>query len=178
MGKSGHAVVIEAIVAGLDGSSPLLLLLITLLAFLECLVGIGLFVSGTILLSTATWLYGTNAFPAATIVVAAFIGAIVGDHVGYFVGRSAEPLIFDSKFVKKHQSMVDRINAGLQRSFLIAICVGRLFPVARSLTPAMAGAAGLSRIRFHLFDVIACTAWAGGLALLIIGLGDLLLSYM
>ena len=86
--------------------------------------------------------------------------------------------IFDSKFVKKHESVVMRINAGLQRSFLVAICVGRLFPVARSLTPAMAGAAGLSRIRFHLFDVIACTTWACGLGLLIIGLGDFLLSYI
>lgn len=169
---------IDALVANLHGSSPLLLLLITLLAFLECLVGIGLFVSGTILLSTATWLYGTDAFPPASIVAAAFIGAIVGDHVGYFVGRSAESFIFDSKFVKKHESVVMRINAGLQRSFLVAICVGRLFPVARSLTPAMAGAAGLSRIRFHIFDAIACTTWACGLGLLIVGLGDFLLSYL
>ena len=167
---------IETFVEGLQGSSPYLLLLITALAFLECMFGIGLFVSGAILLSAATYLYSSNDFPPTSIVAAAFIGAIVGDHLGYFIGRSAEPLITNSKWVKKHHSVAERITGGLQRSSLLAICVGRLFPVARSLTPAMAGAAGLSRIRFHLFDTIACTIWSAGLALLVVGLGDLLVE--
>ncbi len=167
---------IETFVEGLQGSSPYLLLLITVLAFLECMVGIGLFVSGTILLSTATWLYSTSAFSPASIVAAAFLGAIVGDHGGYFVGRSAEPLILNSKFIKKHHTVAARITAGLQRSFLLSICIGRFIPVARSLTPAMAGAAGLSRIRFHVYDSIACIIWSTGLALLMVGLGDFIVD--
>jgi membrane-associated protein len=166
--------VIDTLVADFNATSPIPLLLVTLLAFLECVVGIGLFVSGAALLSTAIWLHSTNDFSPAIIVIAAFLGAIAGDHLGYFIGSATKPVLSNTRLIRKNQLLVNRITTGLQRSFLLAICVGRLIPVARSLTPALAGAAGLSRNQFHLYDFIACAIWAGGLTLLMIGSGYIL----
>ena len=77
---------IEYLTDAFQAGSTYLLIVITALAFLECMFGIGLFVSGIFLCLPPrrfTW----REYPLWQITLAALIGAIVGDHAGYFIGR-------------------------------------------------------------------------------------------
>lgn len=52
----------------------------------------------------------------------------------------------------------------------MAIFIGRFVPAIRSLIPALMGLSGFNRIRYSLFDAIACLLWAIALGVLATGL--------
>lgn len=157
----------------LTSGSPWLLLLIPTFAFLEACFVIGVFVSGIFLLTIATVLYSTGYYPIWQIVLPALCGALVADHLGYFIGRYLGPGIWGSRFMQRHEKSARKIEAFLITSAPLAICAGRLTPAARSITPALAGVAGMKRSHFHACDLLACSLWATGLALLATGLSNL-----
>lgn len=157
----------------LTSGSLWLLLLLPTLAFLESCFVVGLFVSGIFLLSTATLLYATGHYALWQIVLPAFLGAIVSDHLGYFIGRFLGPGIWSSGFMQRHESKARKVESFLLTSAPLAICLGRLTPATRSLTPALAGVSGLPRLHFHGYNLLACCIWATGLALLASGLSTI-----
>jgi membrane-associated protein len=154
-----------------------MLLVISILAFLESCIGIGLFVSGIFLLSTCSLIYLQGDTSLFLIAALALGGAMAGDHTGYFVGLKAGPALWRIRWVRKR--IVKRKNAYrrftriMLRSAPWAICVGRLTPAIRSVTPALAGVSGIKSGQFFIFDLLACSIWAAGLSILILGIDTL-----
>ncbi len=163
----------ELIEQWLAGSSPYLVLLVPTFAFLECFVGIGVFVSGIFLLSTATVLYANDVSGIWPIVSLAFAGAIAGDHLGYFIGRFAGHHIWDWKFIERFKPRIEKVFSMIEKSTPVTICAGRLTPPIRSFTPLVAGLSGVSPLKFSLCDLLACTIWATGLYLLVTGISSI-----
>ncbi|MGP8163385.1 MAG: DedA family protein [Acidimicrobiales bacterium] len=82
--------------------------------------------------------------------------AIVGDSVGYEVGRRFGPVLLSHRPLKDHRG-VERTRDFLQRRGAYAVFVGRFAAVFRALIPGVAGA---SEVRYRTF--LAANA-AGGL---------------
>lgn len=82
--------------------------------------------------------------------------AIVGDSVGYEVGRRFGPVLLSHRPLKGHAG-VERTRDFLQRRGAYAVFVGRFAAVFRALVPGVAGA---SKVRYRTF--LAANA-AGGL---------------
>ncbi len=82
--------------------------------------------------------------------------AIVGDSVGYEVGRRFGPILLSHRPLKGHPG-VERTRDFLQRRGAYAVFVGRFAAVFRALIPGVAGA---SEVRYRTF--LAANA-AGGL---------------
>ena len=166
----------ELIPSWLAAPPPQLLLLVPLLAFLESVLFVGLFVSGFLLLSTSALIYAQGSSTLPMIVTLAFIGAMMGDHVGYFVGYCIGPRLLKQKRVRvyllKHKSGYRKFRKVLLQSAPLAICIGRLSPPTRSLSPIIAGTFGVKPARFFTYDVLACSIWAGGLATLILAINQ------
>ena len=152
---------------------PYIIVLIPLFAFLEACAIIGIFVSGIFLLSTATLLYSTGNSPIIEIVPLAFLGAMAGDHTGYFLGRFVGDRFWKAPILRRYEERKHKVHDLLEKSAPLAICVGRLTPAIRSITPIVAGISGLSPTRFLAFDILACSIWATGLYLLVTGLSQL-----
>ncbi len=148
-------------------------MLIPLFAFLEACAIIGIFVSGIFLLSTATLLYSTGNSAIIEIVPLAFLGAMAGDHTGYFLGRFVGDRFWKAPILRRYEERKHKVHDLLEKSAPLAICVGRLTPAIRSITPIVAGISGLSPTRFLAFDILACSIWATGLYLLVTGLSQL-----
>lgn len=140
------------------------------LAFLEACPGIGLFVTGALLLATATGLYANGALDLPHIMLAAFLGAFMSDHLGYYFGHWVGPSFHKSPFAKKHKERIKRAEALFQKHGSAAIVIGRLVPAIRSITPLFTGISGLARGRFSLVDFFACGVWALGLGALSSGI--------
>ena len=154
---------------------PYIILLVPLFAFLESCAIVGIFVSGLILLSTATLLYSTGNSTILEIVPLAFFGAMAGDHTGYFLGRFVGDKFWKAPILRRYEQRKHQVHQLLEKSAPFAICMGRLTPALRSITPIVAGVSGLSPARFLAFDLLACTIWAAGLCLLVTQIGDSLL---
>ncbi|MGB0188339.1 MAG: DedA family protein [Aequoribacter sp.] len=140
------------------------------LAFMEACPGLGLFVSGVLLLTTATALYANDVLTLQQISLAAFAGAIVADHLGFYLGRYLGPTFHHSNFAQKYSARITRAESALRRFGAAAVPVGRFIPAIRSITPTLLGLSGVSRAYFSVVDVLACALWAVALGALASGI--------
>jgi membrane protein DedA with SNARE-associated domain len=148
--------------------------MIPLLAFLEACPGIGLFVSGVILLTVSTLLYTEQIATLSQILPLAFAGACLSDHLGFYIGRVFGPRLHQTAFAQKRKSEIAKSEAFILKFGTLSVLGGRLIPAVRSLVPMTIGISGTSRLKFSLVDLVACAIWAAGLGALVVGLESFL----
>ena len=146
------------------------LIIVPLIAFLEASVGVGLFVSGVILLSVCTILYVEQIATLSQILSLAFFGALLGDHSGYYFGRWLGPRFYDTRFAQKRLELLKKTEQRIIKYGNFAILFGRLITAIRSIVPMLTGVSGMTRLRYSAYDMLACVIWTAGLGLLIVGI--------
>ena len=146
------------------------LLVVILIAFLEAFVGIGLFLSGAILLSVCTLLYVEQIASLQQMLPLAFLGALLSDHSGYYIGRSIGPRIYQNSFAIKYDLQLKKAENSITRYGIFAIFIGRFVTPIRSIVPIVTGVSGMARAKYSTFDMIACATWAVCLGLLVVGI--------
>lgn len=85
--------------------------------------------------------------------------AIVGDSVGYEVGRTLGPRLLSHRHVVRHEDRVGRASDILRRRGGVAILLGRWTAFLRALMPALAGASGMHYGKFLRWNAIGGIAW-------------------
>ena len=107
----------------------------------------------------------------------AFAGAMLGDHFGHLVGNVAGPILGKKRWVRKQlikrKQGYRKHKILLNKSALWAICIGRLYPTTRSITPVRVGALDITLSQFFVYDLLACTIWACGLTILVFSAGQI-----
>ena len=163
----------DEIVSLLEANKHNAWMLILPLAFLEACPGIGLMVSGAVLLAVAVFLYSEQVLTLLQILPLAFAGACLSDHLGFYLGRWLGDKLHHTAFAKKRASQLEKAEQFILKHGTSAIVLGRLVPAVRSLVPMLAGVSGTNRLKFSLIDLLACTLWTAGLGLLVASLGSL-----
>jgi len=108
---------------------------------------------------------GRISLPAAIAVGAA--GAIVGDSVGYWLGRRWRHLLLASPIGRRVKpAQLRRAESILNRRSGITLFVGRLTAGARVLLPGLAGASRVPYRTFLVWNALAGATWATGHVLL------------
>ena len=143
---------------------------VPLIAFFEATVGIGLFVSGVILLSVCSILYVEQIATLSQILSLAFFGAVLGDHSGYYFGRWLGPRFYHTRFAQNRIESLKKTEKRILKYGNFAILFGRLITAIRSIVPLLSGVSGMPRLRYSAYDVLACVIWTAGLGLLIVGI--------
>ena len=143
------------------------------MAFIEACPGAGLFVSGIILLTVSTLLYAQNILSLMEISLLAFLGALIADHLGYYLGVIFGPKFENSKFAHSRKKNIQKAKAMILKYGTLSVIMGRLIPAVRSLVPLMVGISHLSKIKFSVIDALACATWSTGLYLLAGGIGSI-----
>ena len=158
----------------LGGSPPeWALAIIPLLAFMESCAVLGLFISGVLLLSIATLFHSQNFADPQLMAGLAFLGAALGDQTGFLVGRIYGNNIWNIQFLKRRSSSKEKFEKLMIQNAPWAIFIGRFIPAVRSITPILAGLANITAKKFLAYDLVACSFWAFGLYLLVVGLGSI-----
>lgn len=167
------SVIGEIFIEWIDTYQEYALFIVPTIAFLEACFGIGLFISGAILLSVCTVLYVQGIATLPQMLPLAFLGATIADHSGYYAGRWIGPKFHHTRFAQKRKATLEKTEAMLIKHGEIAIILGRLITAVRSVVPLLTGISGLPPARYTLYDLIACSVWTTGLGLLVIGLDGL-----
>lgn len=94
------------------------------------------------------------------------LSAVVGDSVGYEVGKHLGPRIFDMELVRRHRRKLDNAQDFLRRRGGSAIFLGRFVAFFRAVMPALAGIAGMQYRRFLAFNLAGGVVWGAGFVLL------------
>jgi membrane-associated protein len=148
---------------------PWVLVGLALIIFAECGLLVGFFMPGDSLLFTAGLLTMTEVikFPLWLVCVVLVVAAFVGNVVGYYIGRAAGPAIFDkpeSKLFKpKH---VERTHEFFEKYGNRAIVMGRFVPIVRTFITVMAGVARMDARNYFVYSAIGGVLWAAGVTLL------------
>lgn len=144
------------------------------IVFVESGLLVGFFLPGDSLLFTAGLLSSNGTLPALWVLLITIpIAAILGDQVGYAIGRKAGPSIFnrpDSRFF--HQENVARAEAFFERHGPRTIVLARFVPIVRTFAPVSAGVARMQYRTFLTYNIIGGVLWGVGVTLLGYWLGQ------
>jgi membrane-associated protein len=134
--------------------------------FAETGLLIGFFLPGDSLLVTAG-VFCTSANPAGHpllnilwLNVAVGIAAVVGDQVGFYIGRTTGPRLFTREnsllFNKKH---LVRTHEFYERHGGKTIIIARFMPIIRTFAPVVAGVGAMNYRRFVSYNVFGGIGW-------------------
>jgi membrane-associated protein len=136
-------------------------LVVTALVFGEAAVFVGLVLPGETALLLAGALAGTGRLSLTVLAALAMVAAVVGDSVGYEVGRHLGPRLMDSRAGRLvGDKRWARAEAVMARRGGWAVLAGRWVGVLRALMPAIAGSTRMPYRRFLLFNALGGTLWA------------------
>ena len=97
-----------------------------------------------------------------SVIAAAVGGAILGDLIGYSVGRRYGAALLERRFPKKWPPVRD----WLARRGAPAVFFGRTTAFLRAVVPTAAGAAKMPLPRFLFWNVLGGVSWGAGFTLL------------
>ncbi|MFB8753440.1 DedA family protein [Streptomyces parvulus] len=116
----------------------------------------GLFVAQGEYISQPLWL-------VCTLIV---LAAVIGDQVGYMIGKFFGPRLFsrpNSKLFK--QENLEKAHEFMEKYGPKAIVLARFVPIVRTFAPIVAGAGRMKYRTFLTYNVIGGVAWGTGVTL-------------
>src|SRR4029453_4901393 len=102
-----------------------------------------------------------------TLNLSLMAAAVLGDQVGFWLGRKTGPKIFnkpDNRFFKKRYAV--EAHEFYEKHGGKAIVFARFIPILRTFVPFIAGVADMSYRRFVSFNVIGGLSWVLTMTLL------------
>ncbi len=145
------------------------------IVFAETGLLIGFFLPGDSLLLVAGLLAKTGTLSLPITILVCACGSILGDQLGYFIGLTAGPKVFNrpqSRFFDP--ANVTRARAFFDKYGMITIIIARFIPVVRAFAPTMAGVTKLPYSRFLPLSILGGVLWGAGITTIGYVLGGLI----
>ncbi len=130
------------------------------IVFAETGLLVGFFLPGDSLLFTVGVVCGAGQLDILTVTLLLIAAAIIGDSVGYSLGRRTGPHIFnrpDSKFFRREH--LERTHRFYEKHGGKTIIYARFIPIIRTFAPFVAGVAEMQYWRFISFNVFGGIGW-------------------
>ncbi len=154
------------------------LVVLAAIVFAESGLLVGFFLPGDSLLFFAGFLSsdaGGNLLPALPwVALTAAVAAILGDQVGYMIGRKFGPKVFDrpkSRFFDP--AYVVKAEAFFAKHGSKTIVLARFVPIVRTFVPTVAGASNMHYRTFVTYNVIGGVLWGVGITTLGYFMGEI-----
>lgn len=150
----------------LSAPTALMYVLVGTLVFAEDALFVGFVLPG----ETAAILGGVDAsrhhVNLAAMIAVVVVAAIVGDSVGFEIGRRFGHRVLTLRVFTRHQRQLTDAQRLLARRGGGAVFLGRFVAFFRAVIPALAGIAGMPYRRFFVFNAAGGLVWGTGVVLL------------
>ena len=144
----------------------LVYVLVGLIVFAEDALFVGFVIPG----ETAAVLGGVDASRGHVklwlIIVTVVVAAIIGDTVGYEIGRHVGPRVLQVRILDRHRRRLDDAQDFLARRGGSAVFLGRFVAFFRAVMPALAGTARMPYRKFLPYNAAGGLLWGAGFVLL------------
>ena len=141
-------------------------LLVAFLVFGEAALFIGFVIPG----ETAVIVGGVIASQGRINIVglcgAVVLAAIIGDSVGYAIGKRYGTQILELKILRKRRAALDRALEGLRKRGPVYVIAGRFTAFLRAVMPGLAGISKMHYRRFLIANAIGGILWGTGFTLI------------
>lgn len=135
-------------------------LLVCIIVFVETGFFVGFFLPGDSLLVTAGVFAATGHLNLGWLLFLVTICAIVGDQIGYWIGRTAGQALYsrEDSFLF-HRRHLRRAHKFYEKYGGKTVILARFIPIVRTFCPPVAGAAGMPYSRYLFYDICGGVFW-------------------
>jgi membrane-associated protein len=150
----------------------LVLVAVSVLPAVESSALVGLVVPGETAVFVGGLVAHAGGLPLWAVMVAAAFGAIVGDQIGFRLGRRWGPgLLKRLPGRLRDSSRLDRVTRLVRKRGAWAVAAGRWTALLRALVPGLAGASGMRQREFTMANLAGGVSWAVAVSALGYGAG-------
>ncbi len=139
--------------------------LVGALVFAEAALLVGFFLPGETAAVIGGVLAGAGSVNLEVMMTVVVLSAIIGDSVGYVVGRTAGPWLLERRPLRG-STAVARTTSLVAHRGESAVFIGRFVTFARAVVPGLAGMSGLRYRTFLTFNVLGGLLWGVGYTVL------------
>lgn len=135
-------------------------LTVFLAALLEAVPVLGTVIPGTTLILALSALIPSGDLDLIAVLVAAVLGAIIGDGGAYWIGHIRQRAILTAWPLKNYPGVVAQSEAFFHQFGALAVFFGRFVPPIRAFVPVTAGALDMRPAKFFPVSIPAALIWA------------------
>lgn len=157
---TGLADVASDIAAWIAANPSLTLAFAFLIAASESLVVVGALIPGTPILMAIGAAASLGHVSLSGVVVAATLGAIIGDGLSYWLGHRYRDRLLTSWPLASHPVLLARGVAFFRRWGALGIALARFLPGVRAVVPVVAGMFRMPPATFYLSNIASALVWA------------------
>jgi membrane protein DedA with SNARE-associated domain len=159
--------VLNSVIHAIESVPPLpAYAIIAALVFGEAAVFIGFVLPGETAVLLGGFLASTHHLSIVTLCILVFVSAVVGDTVGFEVGKTFGRRILAWRMFGSHQAQLDSALDFLQRRGGPAVFLGRFTAFFRAVMPGLAGVSRMRYRTFLLWNATGGLVWGVGFALI------------
>jgi len=133
----------------------------------------GIPVPGETALVAAGILAGTGHFNIVLILILAFLGAVIGDNIGYAIGHfgGRRLVLAYGKYVFIREKQIAAVERFFEKHGNGVIVISRFISGARQLNGIIAGIGRMHWLHFLTFNILGAALWVGawGMAAYLLG---------
>jgi membrane-associated protein len=145
--------------------APVVLLVVGALVFGEAAVFLGFVLPGETAVLLGGFLASTGRLSVVVLAVVVVAAAIVGDSVGYEVGKRFGPRLLRTRLLARHAHRIEHARRFLDGRGASAVFIGRFTAFLRAVMPGLAGLSGMRYRRFLVFNAAGGLVWGVGCTL-------------
>ena len=131
-----------------------------LAALLEAVPVVGSVVPGSTIILALSALVPGGDLRLQWVLVAAALGAVLGDGSAYWIGHRRQREILDTWPLTNYPRLIGESETFFRRFGTWAVFFGRFVPPIRAFVPVTAGALGMQPARFYTVNIPAILLWA------------------
>ena len=134
--------------------------------FAETGLAVGFFLPGDSLLVVSGLFAAAGKLNVALVMLAFFLGSVLGDSTGYWTGRVMGKTLFnpESSWVFK-PSRVEKAYAFFEKYGPKTVILARFVPIVRTFAPIVIGAAEMPYSRFLPYSIVGGLLWIPSMVL-------------
>ncbi|CAM3455881.1 VTT domain-containing protein [Parendozoicomonas haliclonae] len=134
--------------------------IIGLIAFAESLALVGIILPGVVMLFSAATLAGSGVLDVWSMLLAGFIGALLGDGISFLLGYKFHDRIRGWWPFRSHPEWLNQGETFFDRHGGVSIALGRFIGPIRPVIPLVAGMMGMPARYFFIVNVLSSLVWA------------------
>jgi undecaprenyl-diphosphatase len=135
---------------------------------LECSAMLGVLIPGETLLLIAAFYAAQGSLDITTIIIIAFVGAVIGDNIGYYIGAHGGRrfLLKYGKYVFIRRKRLRAVDTYFKEHGGKTVFIARFTSFLRALAAITAGSTKMPYKQFFLYDLAGAVIWSIVISLL------------
>ena len=133
--------------------------IIAALVFGEAAIFLGFVVPGETAVLIGGFLASLHHLNIVVLIIVVFLAAVIGDSVGYEVGRKFGPRLIRTRLFMQHQARLDKGRDMLRTKGGPAVFLGRFTAFFRAVMPGLAGLSQMQYRKFLAWNALGGFVW-------------------